>query len=180
MSSALLPAPVSPPPSPAPAAPIRARARAARRRKAARPPRPQTPADLFPPEAYALLVDLLAARAKAWQWDTMPPVFYYGRDSEPLWGDYALHRCSGATLHSIRKSLLYESLCVDLERGLRLLTLKWTARDTTADGHTSEEWRLSFSGVLWRLGQLYREVARRQGQARALEVLRLAMDTLWR
>jgi hypothetical protein len=65
------------------------------------------------------------------------------------------------------------------ERGLRLLTLEWTPHGKTADGHTAEEWRVVLSGVLCRVGQLYRELKRRKGEDKAREVLRLAMDTLW-
>jgi hypothetical protein len=71
------------------------------------------------------------------------------------------------------------SLCMDLERGLRLLTLTWTDKKKTTDGHTSDEWRAALSGVLWRLGQHYREFTRRWGETQTQEVLRLAMHTLW-
>jgi hypothetical protein len=55
----------------------------------------------------------------------------------------------------------------------------WTAQGKTADGHNPEEWRLSLAGVLWRVGQLYRELARRKGEEEAREIVRLAMETLW-
>jgi hypothetical protein len=155
------------------------RGRGAKRRKPARPPRPQAPADFFSSETYALLVDLLASRAQRWLVDRLPPLYFYPRDSVPLWGDYAQHRCSGTTLRAVGRRLLCESLCVDLERGLRLLTLPWTAQGTTPDGHGPEEWRLSLAGVLWRVGQLYRELARRSGEEGAREIVRLAMETLW-
>ncbi len=157
-----------------------ARARAASRRKVTRPPQPQNPADFFSAQARALLADLLASRAHQWQMDSAPPVYYYPRDSVPLWGDFARHRCSGATLRLARYRLLCESPCVDLERGLRLLTLPWTQHGTTADGHSAEEWHAALAGVLWRVGQLYRELARRKGDEQAREIVRLAMDTLWR
>jgi hypothetical protein len=160
--------------------PARASVRRPGRRRPARPALPQKPADFFSQEARALLADLLASRAHQWQMDSMPPVFYYARDSVPLWGDYAGHRCSGTTLRAVGRRLLCESLCVDLERGLRLLTLKWTPQGQTTDGHEPEEWHAALAGVCWRIGQLFRELSRRQGEARAHEVLRLAMDTLWR
>jgi hypothetical protein len=69
---------------------------------------------------------------------------------------------------------------MDLERGVRLLTLRWTQDCQTADGHSPEEWQAALAGVCWRIGQLYREFARRKGEAEAQETLRLAMDTLWR
>ncbi|HEY7357250.1 MAG TPA: hypothetical protein VH590_12315 [Ktedonobacterales bacterium] len=160
-------------------APVRSPARASARRPA-RPAPPQKPADFFTQEARALLADLLASRAQQWQMDSAPPVYYYARDSVPLWGDYARHRCSGTTLRAVGRWLLCESLCVDLERGLRLLTLPWTPQGTTTDGHEPEEWHAALAGVCWRIGQLFRELARRQGEGQAREVLRLAMDTLWR
>jgi hypothetical protein len=75
--------------------------------------------------------------------------------------------------------VLYESLAVDLERGLRLLTLDWTTDRTTREGHSSEAWRAALSGVLWRVGQLVREFTRRKGAEKAREVLRLVIDALW-
>jgi hypothetical protein len=62
---------------------------------------------------------------------------------------------------------------MDLERGLRLLSLRWAADGLTSDGHAPEEWRLSLAGVLWRVGQVYRELARRKGEAEARETIRL-------
>ncbi|HEY7357195.1 MAG TPA: hypothetical protein VH590_12035 [Ktedonobacterales bacterium] len=159
--------------------PAPARARAVGRRKP-RPPRPQKPADFFSAQAQALLTDLLASRAHLWRMDSEPPVYYYPRDSVPLWGDFARHRCSGTILRLARYGLLCESLCVDLERGLRLLTLPRTQRGQIADGHSAEEWHTALAGVLWRVGQLYRELARRKGDEQAREIVRLAMDTLWR
>jgi hypothetical protein len=95
-----------------------------------------------------------------------------------MWDEYALHRCSGTTLRIARQSTLYEGLCLDLERGLRLLTLAWSMEDSTIGGHKPEEWRTVLSGVLWRVGQVYRELKRRKGEDRAPHVLRLAMKTL--
>jgi hypothetical protein len=89
--------------------------RGAKRRKPARPPRPQTPVDFFSSETYALRVDLLASRAQRWLADRLPPLYFYPRDSVPLWGDYAQHRCSGTTLRAVGRRLLCESLCVDLD-----------------------------------------------------------------
>ena len=121
-----------------------------------------------------------ARSAAAWQADSTPPVYFYGRDSEPLWGEVAGQRCSGTTLRIAGKRVLCESLCMDLERGLRLLTLPWTKDGKTADGHSPEAWQAALAGVCWRIGQLYREFVRRKGEAEAQEKLRLAMDTLWR
>ncbi|HEU5368411.1 MAG TPA: hypothetical protein VFU69_08110 [Ktedonobacterales bacterium] len=177
MSSALRSAPVSLPP--ALSSPVPVRARAPKRRKPARPAPPQKPLDFFSQQAHALLTELFIKRAERWQADRLPPMYFYPRDSMPLWGDYAKHRCSGTTLRVARQGLLYESLSVDLERGLRLLTLAWTPQGTTTDGHDLEEWRLSLAGVLWRIGQLFRELTRRKVEERAREVVRLAMETLW-
>ena len=69
----------------------------------------------------------------------MQPLYFSGRDSEPLWGEYAGQRCSGTTLRIAGKRVLCESLCMDLERGVRLLTLRWTQDCQTADGHSPEE-----------------------------------------
>lgn len=69
---------------------------------------------------------------------------------------------------------------MDLERGLRLLTLPRTQHGQITDGHSAEEWHAALAGVLWRIGQLYRELARRKGDEQAREIVRLAMDTLWR
>ncbi len=88
-------------------------------------------------------------------------------------------RCSGTTLRIARQRILYECLCMDLERGLRLLSLPWTEQRTAADGHKLDEWRAALSGVLWRIGQIYRELTRRKGIEQAQEALRLAIDTLW-
>ncbi len=161
----------------APAAP-RSSIRARARRKQPRPPQPRIPEDFFPAEAHALLARLLVERAERWQTDGAPPVFYYGRESEPVWGDLAQTRCSCTTLRRIGKHLLYESLCMDLERGLRLLILPWT-EEQNAPGQTAEARRLALAGVLWRVGQHYREIARRVGAEAAQRILRLAMDTLW-
>ena len=110
----------------------------------------------------------------------MPPLYFYGRNSEPVWGEAAQQRCSGTTLRIAGKRVLYESLSMDLERGLRLLTLPWTPEEKTTDGHTSAEWRAALAGVFWRIGQHHREFARRMGEARACELLREVMETLWK
>ena len=75
--------------------------------------------------------------------------------------------------------MLCESLCMDLERGLRLLTVPWTAESPTTDGHEPQEWQAALAGVFWRVGQHYREFARRKGETQACELLRQVMDTLW-
>ncbi|HEU5369515.1 MAG TPA: hypothetical protein VFU69_13670 [Ktedonobacterales bacterium] len=163
----------------APAAPrssVRARARTLR--KHPRPPQPRIPEDFFSAEAHALLTRLLVERAERWQTDGAPPVFYYGRESEPVWGDLAQTRCSCTTLRRIGKHLLYDSLCMDLERGLRLFILPWT-EERDEPGQTVEARRLALAGALWRVGQHYREIARRKGAEAAQHILRLAMDTLW-
>jgi hypothetical protein len=153
--------------------------RCAPRGKVARPPQPRTPGDFFTREAHALLTQLLIARAERWQADSLPPMHFYGRESEPVWGNVAQQRCAGTTLRIAGKRVLCESLCMDLERGLRLLTLHWTPENTTAEGHTPGEWQAALAGVLWRVGQHYRELARRKGHEQARELIRLAMETLW-
>ena len=156
-----------------------ARARSATRRKAKRPPQPRIPADFFPREAYLLLKQLFKDRAERWLADSMPPIYFYGRESEPHWDELAQQRCSGTTLRIAGRRVLCESLCMDLERGLRLLTVPWTVDSVTTDGHEPEEWQAALAGVFWRVGQHYREFARRKGHEEAREVLRLAMNTLW-
>jgi hypothetical protein len=157
----------------------RALARKTSRRKRARPAPPQTPNDFFSQQAQKLLSDLWATRAVRWQGEGAPPLYFYGRDSEPMWDADAQHRCSGTTLRIARKGTLYECLCIDLERGLRLLTLDWTQGDKPVDGYEVEEWRRALAGVCWRVGQVYRELVRRKGEDEAQEVLRRAMETLW-
>jgi hypothetical protein len=152
---------------------------AKKRRKVVHPPQPRTPEDFFSAQAQEVLADLLKRRAARWQADSLPPLYFYRRDSEPLWGEEARRRCSGTTLRIAGKRVLFESVSMDLERGLRLLTLPWTPQGTTADGHTSAEWRAALAGVRWRIGQHYREFARRMGETRACELLRQVMDTLW-
>ena len=163
----------------APRVPARARGCPKTQRKPARPAPPRIPEDFFSKEAHALLTDLLITRAQRWQAEGAPPIYYYGRDSEPLWDAAASHRCSGTTLRRARQAVLYESLAVDLERGLRLLTLDWTQEHTAREGRSVEAWRAALSGVLWRVGQLLREFTRRKGAERAREVLRLVINTLW-
>ncbi len=158
----------------------RSAARAKKRRKPARPPQPRIPEDFFDEKAQTLVKEMFSSRADSWQQDREPPVLFYRRDSEPQWGEYASVRCSGTTLRIAGKRVLYDTVSMDLERGLRLLTLTWTEKNTTTDGgHSVEEWRVALAGVLWRVGQHYREFTRRWGQERAREVLRLTMDALW-
>ncbi|HLV98199.1 MAG TPA: hypothetical protein VKT82_05925 [Ktedonobacterales bacterium] len=154
--------------------------RGAKRRKPARPPQPRNPEDFFDEKAQTLLKEVLSRRADSWQRDREPPVLFYRRDSEPQWDAYASVRCSGTTLRIAGARVLYHGISIDLERGLRLLTMTWTEKNTTTDGgHSVEEWRVALAGVLWRVGQHYREFTRRWGQARALEILQLTMDGLW-
>ena len=81
----------------APRAASRSKGRASVRRKA--PPfRPRAPEDFFSPDAWRLLSSELQQRARNWQVDGPPRMFYYGRDSEPVWGDHAHYRCSGTIL----------------------------------------------------------------------------------
>jgi hypothetical protein len=154
------------------------RPKASAHRQGTRLPQPRIPQDFFAPADYALLTDLLITRAAHWQAEGAPPIFYYGRDSEPIWGDFASHRCSGTTLRIAGLSILYDSFCLELERGLRLLTLTWQDARTTQEGQPCEAWRVALAGVFWRVGQLYREVTRRKGVEQAREVLRLAINTL--
>jgi|SRR6185437_14584446 len=164
--------------SSAPAA-ARPAKRSGKRRKVTRPPQPRTPEDFFSPEAHARLSDLLARRAKSWKEDWLKPVYYYGRDSEPLWDECATRRIAGTTLRIAGRRVLVDGVSMDLERVLRLLTLTWADKKKTTDGHTSDEWRVAFSGALWRIGQHHREFARRWGEAQAQEVMRLAIEALW-
>jgi hypothetical protein len=80
----------------------RAPARSRARRKPARPAPPRIPEDFFSQEAHALLTNLLITRAQRWQAEGAPPIYYDGRDSEPLWDATASHRCSGTTLRQAR------------------------------------------------------------------------------
>ena len=144
-----------------------ARARAATRRKAPRPPPPRIPADFFDPQAYTLLFEVFSIRAARWKADSLPPLYFYGRESEPHWDDLAQQRCSGTTLRIAGKRVLYECLSMDLERGLRLLTLRWAHARLASEGHTLEAWQTALAGVLWRVGQVYREFVRRKGEEEA-------------
>jgi hypothetical protein len=150
------------------------------RRKAKRPAPPQTPEALFSAQGHAFISDVLVARAARWKADDLAPVYFYGRDSEPLWGEDAVRRVSGTTLHIASKWVLCEGLSMDLERILRLLTLPWENRDKTADGHSAPEWHAALAGTLWRIGQHYREFVRRKGEAGAQELVQVLMSMLWR
>lgn len=158
--------------------PARARGCTKARRKPLRPAPPRIPEDFFSKEAHALLTELLVTRARRWQTEGAPPIYYCGRDSEPMWDESACHRCSGTTLRIAGARPLYESLAVDLERGLRLLTLDRAPEGHATEGHSLEAWHMALAGVLWRVGQILREFVRRKGEAGAQEVLRLVMNTL--
>ena len=88
-------------------------------------------------------------------------------------------RCSGTTLRIARQRILYE--CLSHGPGARAAPADAALgeRRPTTDGHKLEEWRAALSGVLWRIGQLYRELTRRKGIEQARETARLAIDTLW-
>lgn len=146
------------------------------RRKAPRF-QPLVPEDFFSPEAWRLLSTELARRARDWQVKGLPYLFYYGGDSEPVWGDGAHYRCSGTTLHIARQSVLREGMGIDLERALRLLVTPWGPDGKTADGRESGEWRAALASVFWRVGQHFREFQRRKG-AGALDVLREEIERL--
>jgi hypothetical protein len=146
--------------------------------RAALPRRARIPEDFFSAQGQALLADLLARRAAAWQRDEKP-LYFYGEKSTPQWGEEAGRRWPGRTLRCAKRWALCEHLSLDLERGLRLLALARTDEGKTSDGHTATEWRGALAGVLWRLGQVYRELARREGEAGAQSILRLAMNALW-
>jgi hypothetical protein len=61
-----------------------ARARTHARCTPARPAPPRIPEDFFSQEARDLLTNLLVTRAQRWQAEGAPPIYYDGRDSEPL------------------------------------------------------------------------------------------------
>ena len=126
-----------------------------------------------------MLIEVFSIRAARWKADSLPPLYFYGRESEPHWDDLAQQRCSGTTLRIAGKRVLYECLSMDLERGLRLLTLRWAHERRTSEGHTLEAWQTALAGVLWRMGQVYREFVRRKGEEEARETVRLTMNTLW-
>jgi hypothetical protein len=154
--------------------------RAAPRSKRARPPQPQTPRDFFDAEAYHLLTTMLIQRAESWQGDWLPPIYFSGRDSEPRWDEYAQQRIAGATLRAAGRKVFVDSLSLDLERALRLLTLPWDEATHTLDGHDPEAWRVGLAGAFWRIGQLYRELSRRKGVAWARALLAQIIDALWK
>ena len=162
------------------AAPARSAARAKKRRKPVRPPQPQMPRDFFDDQAHDVLTRLLKERAESWQNDWLKPVYYYGRDSEPLWDEYAHKRLSGTTLRIGSRRVIIDSFSLDLERALRLLTLPWIEETQTIDGHKPEDWRQGLAGAFWRVGQVYRESVRRWGQERACALLEQIMDSLWK
>ncbi len=141
--------------------------------------RPRIPEDFFSMQAQALLVNLLAQRAASWQRQGEPPIYFYGCRSMLRWGAEARQRWEGRSLRRATGWRLREELSVDLERGLRLLTMKRTAEGHTLEGHKAREWEEALAGVLWRVGQVYRELARREGEERAQGILRLAVSALW-
>ena len=69
------------------------------------------------------------------------------------------------------QGVLREGMGIDLERALRLLTVEWQPDGKTVDGWESDDWRAALASIFWRIGQHYREFARRKG-AGALDVLR--------
>jgi hypothetical protein len=144
------------------------------------PPQPQTPRDFFDAEAYHLLTTMLMQRAESWQNDWLRPVYFSGRDSEPRWDEYAQQRIAGTTLRVAGRKVFVDSLSMDLERALRLLTLPWDEATRTLDGHDPEAWRAGLAGAFWRIGQLYRELTRRKGAAWAQALLAQIIDALWK
>src|ERR1051326_5208984 len=108
MVAALVPSTPRVAPSAA-ASPSRPTASPRKRRAPPRPPRPRPPEEFFSPDAYALVRQLFVDRAACWQADSMPPLYFYGRESEPVWGEVAQQRCSGTTLCIARLRILYES-----------------------------------------------------------------------
>ncbi len=162
------------------AVPARSATRAKKRRKPVRPPQPQMPRDFFDDDAHKMLTTLLIERAESWQNDWLKPLYFYGSNSEPLWDEYAHKRLSGTTLHDAGRRVFIDSLSIDLERALRLLTLPWVEESRTYDGHDPEVWRQGLAGAFWRIGQLYRECVRRWGQERAQALLVQIMESLWK
>jgi hypothetical protein len=73
----------------APRSAPRARPKAATRHRPTRPPQPRTPGDFFAAEVQTLLTQLFIERTKRWQQDSLPPMYFYGRESEPHWNDLA-------------------------------------------------------------------------------------------
>jgi hypothetical protein len=132
-----------------------------------RPPRPLTPADFFTPERFAQLVNLLANCALRWRESDLPYMPFFWQDSAPCWGAAARRPCSGTTIRLVRLDLLRRLLRMEVERGLRLLLLDWRPVGLEREGHSSEEWQDALTGTLWRVGQLYREFARRWDEGRA-------------
>ncbi len=118
-------------------------------------------------------------RAERWQNDWLRPLHFYGRNSEPLWDEYAQQRIAGTTLRIAGRRVIIDSLSIDIERALRLLTLPWQEETRSLDGHDPEAWRVGLAGALWRIGQLYRECARRWSAERAQALLVQIMDSLW-
>ena len=130
------------------------RARSAKRRKAARPQPPRIPADFFDPKAYTLLIEVFSARAARWKADTLPPLYFYGRESEPHWDESgpaallwhdAAHRGQARPLRMPVDGPGARAAPADA--GL-------DARAQTSEGHTLEAWQAALAGVLWRIGQV--------------------------
>lgn len=168
-------------PAPTPAAPLPPPAdqpKKARKRTRARTPR--IPADFFDEQGYKLVRDLFSMRGDCWQRDRYDKVYFFKEGSAPQWGEQASYRCSGHVLRWADFQVLFNSLSLDLERGLRLLDMTWTEQNVTTEGHhTWEEWRASLEGVLWRVGQHYREFTRRWGPEEACRKLTLMMEATW-
>lgn len=138
------------------------------------------PRDFFDATAQEMLTKLLMDRAESWQNDWLHPLYFYGRNSEPLWDDDAQRHLSGTTLRIAGRRVLIDCFSLDLERALRLLTLPWQEETRSIDGHTPEDWRAGLAGALWRIGQLYRECVRRWNAERAQALLVQIMDSLWK
>ncbi len=119
-------------------------------------------AELLPDAALDLLHDFLMRYALLWQKAGEPPIFTYGEDSAPQWGQFLGMACPASLLRKMTIGVICGMLGMEVERALRLLTLDWTSDGLEAAGKKDEVRHLALSKSLWRVGCLYRDLERRR------------------
>ncbi|HLV98146.1 MAG TPA: hypothetical protein VKT82_05660 [Ktedonobacterales bacterium] len=128
-------------------------------------------AELLPDAALDLLHGFLISHALLWQKAGEPPIFTYGEDSAPQWGQFLGMACPATLLRKMAIGVVCGMLGMEVERALRLLVLDWTSDGKDAAGKTADERHLALSKSLWRVGCLYRDLERRRSGDGPLKLL---------